>query len=103
VSGTAQLAADEANTRRDCTVVEHDPLPARSSDRMTTTVTACGGKVSGSTTGDGSPVTVHSGDGSTSSSVATAGASGGSTVVAESGSGDCVIYKDTGRKVEDHD
>jgi hypothetical protein len=87
-----------ATTKDGCKVVERksgDPSGA-----MSSTVTAGGGKVSGYTTG-GNSVTVHSGDGKTSSSVSTAGSSGGgSTVVTGSGSGDCTIYVDPGKKEE---
>lgn len=57
---------------------------------MSSSVTAGGGHVSGSTSGPNS-VTVHSGNGSSSSSVTTSG-SGGSTVVVGAGTGNCTIY-----------
>ena len=57
-----------------CKVVQLKPGERAPSGAMTSSVTAGGGKVSGRTTG-GNSVTVHSGDGTTSSSVTT-GSSG---------------------------
>jgi hypothetical protein len=82
----------------DCKVVERKDNPNSQTSGMTSSVTAGGGRVSGTTTGAGNSITVHSGDGKTSSSVATAGGSGNSTVVAGSGSGDCTIYVNPGEK-----
>ena len=98
LAGAPVIGASSSNNPGNCKVVEMKPGEAGSSGSMSSSVTAGGGRVSGSTTGAGQSVTVHSGDGRTSSSVATAGSSGGSTVVAGSGSGDCVIYVDPAKK-----
>ena len=65
------------------------------SGTLSSSVSAGNGQVTTSTTG-GNGVTVHSGDGRSSSSVATTG-SGGSTTVA-TGDGDCTIYVNPGQK-----
>jgi hypothetical protein len=96
--GNFSAAAEDASakTKDGCKVVERKGSD-NPSGAMSSSVTAGGGKVSGYTTG-GNSVTVHSGDGKTSSSVATASSSGGSTVVAGSGTGDCTITVDPGKK-----
>ena len=83
----AETTTTTTTDRDGCKVVERKSTDNDHSGPLTSTVTAGGGKVSGSTTGADKSVTVHSTNGSSSSSFATSGSSGGSTVV--SGSGNC--------------
>ncbi len=96
----ADNSSTSARTKDGCKVIERKADNDAAPGTLSSSVTAGNGKVSGYTTGDNS-VTIHSGDGKTSSSVATAGSSGGSTVVAGSGNGDCTIYVDPGHKSSD--
>lgn len=98
----APFAADDSNKSvsnpNNCKVVERKPGDSDQSGTLSSTVTAGGGKVSANSTGPNS-VTVHSGNGSTSSSVTTTGSGRGSTTVTTS-DGNCVIYVNPGEKKE---
>lgn len=109
VAAAHVLAQDSSKSTTDgCRVIERPaaaPQSGQDADTMSSTVTAGGGRVSGSTTGGsttgpGSSVTVQSGGTGTgsSSSVASSSGSGGTTVVTGSGTGDCVIYVNPGDK-----
>ena len=81
-----------------CKVVQLKPGDRPPSGSMTSSVTAGGGKVSGHTTG-GNSVTVHSGDGTSSSSVTTGSSgNGASTTTVTSANGDCTVYVNPGQK-----
>lgn len=98
-SGTV-FAAEQSRTIDNpdhCKVVERQP-GQNDSGALSTSVQAGNGKVSAQTTG-GNGVTVHSGNGSTSSSVATTTGSGGHTTVTSS-DGNCTIYVNPGGKKE---
>ncbi len=94
----AQNAGKSANNPGGCKVVQLKPGEHAPSGSMTSTVTAGGGKVSGSTTGSSNSVTVHSGSGSTSSVVTSGSSGGGSSTTVTSANGDCTIYVNPGRK-----
>ena len=79
-----------------CKVVERKST-SDNSGQLSSSVTVGGGRVSAQTGGAGNSVTVHSGDGKTSSA-ATVGSSGGSSTVVASGTGDCTIYVNPGEK-----
>src|SRR5437588_12592789 len=80
-----------------CKVVQLKPGERAPSGAMTSSVTAGGGKVSGQTTG-GNSVTVHSGDGTTSSSVTTGSTGSGTSTTVTSANGDCTVYVNPGQK-----
>jgi hypothetical protein len=80
-----------------CKVVERKP--GEDNGNLSTSVTAGNGHVSAHSSG-GHGVTVHSGNGSVSSSVSTTGSGNGTTTVTTS-NGDCIIYVNPGEKKED--
>jgi len=101
ISGAA-LAADESADNPDhCKVVKLKPGEHQPSGSLSSSVTAGNGKVTAHTSG-GNGVTVHSGNGSvsSSSSIATTGSGNGTTTVTMS-DGNCIIYVHPGKKKED--
>lgn len=80
-----------------CKVVHLKPGENPPSGTVSTSVSAGGGRVSGTTTGSSS-VTVHAGGGSASSVVTGAGSSSGGTTTVTSANGDCTIYINPGEK-----
>ena len=90
-------ASAQSTNSSGCKVVQLKPGERAPSGTMTSSVTAGGGKVSGSTTG-GNSVTVHSGDGSTSSSVTTSSSGNGGSTTVTSANGDCTVYVNPGQK-----
>jgi hypothetical protein len=97
-TANAQNAGKTADNPGGCKVVRLKPGQHAPSGTLSSTVTAGGGKVSGTTTGSSNSVTVHSGSGN-SSSVVTSGSSGnGASTTVTSANGDCTIYVNPGRK-----
>ena len=96
VAGPA-IAADGQNhpniaNPNHCKIVERKPGEANNSSSLSSSVTAGNGHVTAETSG-GNSVTVHSGNGSVSSSVATTGSGNGNTVTTVTTSnGGCIIY-----------
>jgi hypothetical protein len=93
---TVTVAADDSNrasTNSGCKVVHLKPGEQAPSGALSSSVTAGGGHVSAQTTG-GNSVTVHSGNGSTSSSVTTGSSSGpgGSSTTVTNSDGSCTVY-----------
>lgn len=83
---TTAIAADDS---KNCKIVEREGPPPGSS-RLSTSVQAGNGTVSAQTSGPNG-VTMHSGNGSVSSSVTTG--SGGSQTVTTNSDGTCTIYR----------
>lgn len=104
IAGAAFAADDHSSSSTsasvsnpgNCKVVELKPGEKPPSGTLSSSVTAGGGKVSANSTGPNS-VTVHSGNGSTSSAVTTTGSGAGSTTVT-SADGNCTIYVNPGEK-----
>jgi len=94
---TALPASAQPTNSSGCKVVQLKPGERAPSGAMTSSVTAGGGKVSGTTTG-GNSVTVHSGDGSTSSSVTTSSSGNAASTMVTSSNGDCTVYVNPGQK-----
>jgi hypothetical protein len=97
--GSALAAGDHAkiSNPNNCKVVERPP-GSNDSGTLSTSVQAGNGRVSAQSSG-GNGVTIHSGNGTTSSSVATTTGSGGQTIVTAS-DGSCTIYVNPGEKKE---
>jgi len=85
-------AAEKKSARNPdgCKVVQLEPGESAPSGTLSSSVTAGGGHVSAQTSG-GNSVTVHSGNGSTSSAVTT-GSSGANSTTVTSANGDCTVY-----------
>lgn len=95
----AENAGKSAANPQGCKVVQLEPgeSPPSGSGSVSSSVSAGGGHVSGTTTGSNS-VTVHAGNGRTSSVVtgSNTGSAGSTTVT--SANGDCTIYVNPGTK-----
>jgi len=94
----ALAAAKTPDNPNGCKIIERHDHSADNSGTLSSSVTAGNGHVSGTTTGGGPSVTVHSGNGNTGSSVATSTTTGGgaTTAMVTNSDGSCTIYVNPG-------